>query len=108
MDTKKSAGIFARPHRVLFPRIHAQAHPHGHLPIMYTDTMFTHYRKAALLGVAVAAVFFLLLLFAGYDQTAVETVLGVIVFLIYTQTPLYHKEHGRDPKSIFYSFLAYV
>jgi uncharacterized membrane protein len=76
---------------------------------MYTGSMFfKHYTKAALLGVAVAAAFFLLLVVAGYDQPAVETVLGMIVFMAYTQTRLYHKEHGKGPKQVFYSFLAFL
>ena len=76
---------------------------------MYTNSMFPkRYSKLVFLGGVVAALFFFLLVVAGYDQTPVDTAIGLIVFLLYTETKGYHEEHGKDAKSTFYSFLAFL
>jgi len=61
-----------------------------------------------LIGGAVAVIFFALLVFWGWDETATETVIGTLIFLVYTQMPFYRKKHAADPKSVFVSFLWYV
>lgn len=67
-----------------------------------------HYMMDLLIGALVGAVFFVLLVFWGYDSVFVETIGALLVFLGSTQIPHYKKKHSVKPKDVFIAFLWYV
>lgn len=75
----------------------------------YTESiLMRHHEMDLLMGGAVAVIFFGLLVFAGWDETAAEVVIGTLIFLVYTQAPFYRAKHSAKPRAVFISFLWYV